>query len=246
MIRLVLLPGMDGTGQLFGPFLAALGATVDAHVVRYPPSMASYKELVAFAANELPTDGHYVILGESFSGPIATALAARRPTGLVGLVLCATFVKNPPPRFNSLRSLVGLLPAIAPPIKPLSWLLCNEAAHSQADPLRSAIASIPPSTLRARLGEVLAVDACASLRDVSVPILYLRALHDRLVPRDASQVIQRIRQDVTVVDIEAPHFLLQTAPKAAAAAVQRFATAIAAAGSGVADPATALRESPPS
>ncbi|WP_193531753.1 alpha/beta fold hydrolase [Roseateles aquatilis] len=245
MIRLVLLPGMDGTGQLFGPFLAALGVTVDARVVRYPPSMASYQELVAFAANELPTDGRYIILGESFSGPIATALAAGRPAGLVGLVLCATFVKSPRPRFNSLRSLVGLLPAIAPPIKPLSWLLCNEAAGSQLPHLRSAIASVPPSTLRARLGEVLAVDASESLRDVSVPILYLRALHDRLVPRDASQVIQQLRQDVTVVDVEAPHFLLQTAPEASAAAVQRFATAIAATGSGATNPTAAVRESPP-
>ncbi|WP_228488314.1 hypothetical protein [Caenimonas koreensis] len=45
---LVLLPGMDGTGDLFAPFIAAWKGPV--HVVRYPTDTAlNYQELTAFA-----------------------------------------------------------------------------------------------------------------------------------------------------------------------------------------------------
>ena len=35
-MRLVLLPGMDGTGRLFGPLLAALPPGIDGEPVAYP------------------------------------------------------------------------------------------------------------------------------------------------------------------------------------------------------------------
>jgi hypothetical protein len=39
-VALVLLPGMDGTGELFAPFVAALGKTTPVVVVSYPTSGA--------------------------------------------------------------------------------------------------------------------------------------------------------------------------------------------------------------
>jgi len=218
---------MDGTGQLFAPFAAALNGAVETRIVSYPPSVADYNTLTAFASKALPTDGEYILLGESFSGPIATMLAASRPPGLVGLILCATFVGPPRPALSHLRPLLDLLPALPPPIKVLSWLLCNEAARSQEELLRAAVASIPPTTLQRRLSEVLKVDARDALNAVAVPILYLRAKHDRVVPPSASERIRQTRPDVTIVDISAPHFLLQTAPQTAAEAVSRFAADLA-------------------
>lgn len=38
---LVLLPGLDGTGDLFAPVVDALGASVPTQIVRYPLSHAS-------------------------------------------------------------------------------------------------------------------------------------------------------------------------------------------------------------
>src|SRR5690349_19305847 len=36
IVKLVLLPGMDGTGELFAPFLSALGSSWESLVFRYP------------------------------------------------------------------------------------------------------------------------------------------------------------------------------------------------------------------
>ena len=76
-MTLVLLPGMDGTGQLFAPFLAALGPEFRTRVVSYPVDQPlGYAELELLARAAIPARGPYVILGESFSGPIASMISA--------------------------------------------------------------------------------------------------------------------------------------------------------------------------
>ena len=75
-VSLILLPGMDGTGQLFEPLVSALAGEFEIKVVTYPTSTPlGYSELEAIAREAIPKEGSYVILGESFSGPIAIALA---------------------------------------------------------------------------------------------------------------------------------------------------------------------------
>lgn len=95
-ISLVLLPGLDGTGALFQPLLEHLPKDLKPIVVSYPGSdCLSYHELLPIVLRALPTDAPFVILGESFSGPLALMTAATCPRGLAGVVLCATFVRNP-------------------------------------------------------------------------------------------------------------------------------------------------------
>lgn len=207
------------------PFLSALGAEEEAvKVVRYPTAASGgYSELEAVARAHLPTAGPYVLLGESFSGPIAISLAASHPPGLAGLVLCCTFVRNPRPLFGGLRTLLGRLPAIAPPAGVLGRLLLGSfSTTALRTSFANALGQVPPATLRARLQAVLAVDVCTQLRSVSVPTLYLCAMQDRVVPRAAGQLIQKLLPRTRLVDVVAPHFLLQAAPVAAASVIREF------------------------
>src|SRR5690349_15943355 len=54
-----------------------------------------YEQLLPQVLAALPSDRPFVLLGESFSGPLAVMAAATRPVGLLGVILCATFVRNP-------------------------------------------------------------------------------------------------------------------------------------------------------
>jgi pimeloyl-ACP methyl ester carboxylesterase len=95
---LVLLPGLDGTGVLFEPLLDALPEHVAPRVVAYPVDrLLDYQELAPLIAARLPKGEPFVLLGESFSGPLALMAAERRPPGLLGVILCATFVTSPAP-----------------------------------------------------------------------------------------------------------------------------------------------------
>lgn len=83
----VLLPGMDGTGELFSPLVRAMDPSIPTVIVRYPDVPTDYgaHEVVARAA--LPGAQSYVLLGESFSGPVAVSIAASRTEHCVGLIL---------------------------------------------------------------------------------------------------------------------------------------------------------------
>lgn len=67
VLTLVLLPGMDGTGELFANLLAELSKNIKTVVVRYPTStVLNYEELTALADLQIPKETPYVLLGESF------------------------------------------------------------------------------------------------------------------------------------------------------------------------------------
>lgn len=227
-VTLVLLPGMDGSGELFGPLIEALGPEVPVVVLRYPGDRAlGYAGLSAIASEALPK-GPHVLLGESFSGPVATMLAAEVRPDLKGLVLCCSFVRNPRPALAPMRWLLRALPMRWAPLKLLGRVLMGRwSTPALQDRLTAAMASLSPMAMRARLHAVLAVDATAALAAGRVPLLYLQASADLVVPRSAAALVQTIRSDTRLVRIEGPHFLLQANPEKAAKAIKAFLVELA-------------------
>jgi pimeloyl-[acyl-carrier protein] methyl ester esterase len=212
---------MDGSGEFFAPFAAELAPEIESKVVSYPASEIGYGELAAHARKALP-DRPYILVGESFSGPVAIALAASAPPGLRGVVLVCSFARSPLPR------LARFLP-FAPPVWRMPkfiaarLLLGRFSTPEYAKLLASSLSRVPPAVWRARLGAVRSVDVTAQLAQVRVPILYFRASFDRIVPRAASDWVLRNAKDATVVDLDGPHFLLQARPREAASHVKTFA-----------------------
>jgi pimeloyl-ACP methyl ester carboxylesterase len=223
---LVLLPGLDGTGDFFQPLLEALGDSVRLRVVRYPVDSAfDHATCEALVRAALPTDGPYVLLGESFSGPIAISLAAAATKGLVGIILCATFASNPRPRLAFIRPLLPYIPYHGTKSSlPLSrFLVLGRWITPAIRELHLKILSkVPPATLRARIEAVADCDVRAALGRVRVPIMCLVPKHDRLIPRSAARVIQQRAPAARVVELDAPHCLLQCVPELAAKHIRGF------------------------
>ena len=95
-ISLVLLPGLDGTGKLFDPLISNLPDWIQPIVVSYPMDKPyGYDELKTIVSSAYPINKDFVILGESFSGPLAVMSAGEKPKGLKGIILCSSFVKKP-------------------------------------------------------------------------------------------------------------------------------------------------------
>ena len=224
MVAVVVLPGMDGTAAPRTNFAAALGPGIEPQVVVYPPDPAlGYKELEARVRASLPADRPYVLLGESFSGPIAISIAASRPPHLIGLILCVTFARNPLPVLGPMPWLLPLIPFGLAPMRVISAVLLGRFATAPlTEAMRITFVEVPTKTFKARLGAVARIDMRPALANVDVPVLYLRATEDRLVPRGCAEAIARVATQTRIVDIEAPHTLLQVAPAAAAAAVKAF------------------------
>jgi len=223
-LTLVLLPGMDGTGELFENLLVELPTSLKTVIVRYPTStVLNYEELTSLANMQIPKNTSYVLLGESFSGPIAIALAANANEQLKGVILCCTFATNPRPLLSNLSFLV---PAITITVKLLSVaskLLMSSFQNAKVyDQLKAVLPKVSPETMRARLDAVIGVNYLAELTKINVPILYLKGKQDHLVPSSASKTIVKYAKSVSLVELDAPHLLLQIAAKKAASEISSF------------------------
>lgn len=204
----------------------ALGGTVRTTVVRYEAER-SFDDYVNTAAKALSAR-NTVLVAESFSGPVAIALCARKLENIKGLVLCATFAQSP---FRPLLRLARFTPtALFGPSPTQPFMLRNACLNGERDHqlLKRAVSvlrGVPASTMHARLTTLATVDVRPLLRSVTVPTLYLRATRDRVVHRRLGRELTGNLSNVVVREIEGPHLLLQARPRECAEAIRQTFTA---------------------
>ena len=93
-MKVILLPGLDGTGLLFKPFIEALPKNIETLVISYPKiKIQNYGELVSYVIAQLPEED-YILVGESFSGNIAYQIALSNPKHLKSIIFVASFLSN--------------------------------------------------------------------------------------------------------------------------------------------------------
>jgi pimeloyl-ACP methyl ester carboxylesterase len=224
--QLVLLPGLDGTGQLFTEFLAALPDTLTANAISYPTGrFLSYADLVPFVDAAIPKAEPFVLLAESFSTPIALAYAATKPPNLAAVILCAGFVFKPIGRWSRIVKCVAKpwIFMLRSPRRILEYFLIGEnAPPALIQRLRQALEIVSPTVLSRRVREVLDCDARNDLARTTVPIMYVQAVHDKLLPESCRSEIFRIRPDIIPAVVQGPHLILQREPQKVANLVATF------------------------
>jgi len=223
---MILLPGLDGTGRLFEDFITQLPPNWSVRVIAYPQiGQQDYDTLADLVAAQLPESAPYVLVAESFAGPLALQISTRTGANLNALVLSTTFVQNPRPRLSRFAplSLREVLLSWRAPDWLFRWLLTGfDADSGLLKNLRDVLGEVPPRILRLRLESVMNVDVTAQLQTCRVPILHLYARRDHLIPHGAARLVQRLRPEITSLGLDGPHFLLQTRPRECLSAIREF------------------------
>lgn len=219
--KLVLLPGLDGTGRFFARLEQRLCNRTVLQTVRYPASQPmGYGDLIGYVRSLIGTDPA-VVLGESFSGPIAIRLAANYPEQIKGLILAATFVASPWPRW-----MVRAAALANPGSVPRAWI--DAVLRGPADDpelaaeIASIMASFDPKVRQARLRAVADVNVLDDLKRVRCPILALHGRSDWLVPKYRLLRAVKAKPGAIVTLLDGPHMLLQRNPAGAANAIEDF------------------------
>ena len=221
-LRAILLPGLDGTGRLFDPLLTELPNDLLAKVVSYPTdAILEYAALERLIEVALPKHDPFIIVAESFSGPLAIRLAARRMSGLIGLVLAGTFVQRPVPLPRATITEYVLRLALSP-LFVRYFLAGTDAPDALIGETLSALRSVSPAVLVHRARQALTVDVTTEFARCATPILYLQGTRDRLVRPRVVAHLRRLRADLACVPLDAPHFVFQRRPAEAADAIARF------------------------
>lgn len=230
----MLLPGMHGTGELFDEFMRMIPGPKHIEALCYPAdAIWTYPQGIDAVKAFVPESDEFYLLAESFSTPLAILFAATNPPNLRGLILCAGFATSPIPGWR--RSFVSFIAPLAfrlppPRIAMSRFLVGPDAPESLHTAVRSAIRSVRPTVLTARLRQVLEVDVRLALGNVLVPILYIQALQDQLVGPSCLEEIEGIKPQVAVAKIRGPHLILQREPQKSADFVARFMDRLSGAG----------------
>jgi pimeloyl-ACP methyl ester carboxylesterase len=230
-MRLLLLPGLDGTGVLFRPLLECLPQGIEPTVISLPNDRAlGYPELLEHVSPQIPSNGPFVLLGESFSGPLSILIASQQPRGLAGLILCASFVSNPTalPSSASLLTRAWLF-RFTPAFIQAKALLGGYASPSLRSLLSQAHTQVSPHVMAQRVRSVLTVNLSAALSSCTVPLAYLRGQFDHVVPKRNLRRILKSNPHTQVFTVAAPHLVLQVQPQASARAISTFVDSVRAA-----------------
>jgi pimeloyl-[acyl-carrier protein] methyl ester esterase len=221
-LPIVLLPGLNGTARLLENVRARLAAKRPAAIIDYPThEKLGYSELSELVRGRL-SEARFIVLGESFSGPIAIELAASMPDRVAGLILAVSFARNPLPVGASLAR--GWLSLKMPRPR---WAMAAGLMGTQGTPeLRQALgqtlSTVPQGVVAFRVGEATRVDKRVRLKEVVCPILYISGQRDWLLGRGPMQEVVRIARHAKVAEIDGPHMLLATHAAEAADAIESF------------------------
>ena len=213
-MKYLLLPGLDGTGKLFEPFVAHAPSGTSCSIVSYPVDRElSYPECAEIVmANFIPEEP-FVIVAESFSGPVAVLVASSQPSALAGVVLCNTFVFRAAWRGFSHLPWVFLFRLPLTRFSVGLHLTGFKHASRLVDSIRAANRPVLPNVRASRLRSALSVDVRDQLAGLNVPVIYLRGIHDRLVLSSGVRHVVSARPITPVVRVPGPHLLLQVAPQ---------------------------------
>lgn len=224
-MQIILLPGMDGTGLLFEPIIKELDNTMYIRALSYPGDIKkSYEELADEVIKQLPDKDEYVLVAESFSGPIAYLVASNAPRNLKAVVFLATFL-TPPNMFMGAISMLPLRLLFKLPIPTclIKSLLLGKGIESKIiDLFRRSLKSVKSSVLAYRVKEMSKLKS--GKRPIEIPCVYVRARGDKLVSHYHANDFSRIASRLEIVELDGPHFIAQARPEECAKVVKKYAT----------------------
>ena len=227
-ITIVLLPGLNGTAGLFEPLIALTPEEFDVICISYPThEVKSYCELTAQVMSELNSiKGNYILVGESFSGPISIFISHQKPKGLLGTILVATFISAPNLKIGRyLPWNIGFI--LAKPLYTLRIALSRGGSASILKATSLELQKVLPKVLASRIQQVFSVNADIELKECIVPLVYFRGKHDFVVPKWNLEKILSVKPSIKVVSFNTQHFLLQSRPIEAWVAISAFANGLA-------------------
>ncbi|MCB5214047.1 hypothetical protein LHL18_11190 [Rheinheimera aquimaris] len=215
-MKLILLPGMDGTGLLFKPLLQFLDG-VEAEVISLPSEGPQDYDSISSAIAKRINQQDYVLLAESFSGGIAKALLQDKTHNIRHVIFVASFLSRPSRFRATLASFLPLRLLASIPLVSSFFirflLLGRDASAETVELFREALYQVDPKILRARLRYMASIKNSGN--SFNSKATYIRPTKDILVSNREAE-FRKMFPNLEVIELEGPHFILQSQPEACA------------------------------
>jgi len=207
--RLIVLPGLDGGDLLFENLRQALAGRAEMQVLILPTTGPQTYEALADALMPHLPEEDYVLLTHSFGGPLAILLAGKAKHKPKGLILGATFVRNPWPLMGAI--IKAALPSFLQPksLPVIEATLLKSGDHETAYRIYQHLSEIGVNVLAERVKTVLACDVRKMLQALSIPVLYVQGRADKLIGAAHGQLVQTTGKTVQIAKVDTSHLVFQ-------------------------------------
>ncbi len=221
-MKLVLLPGMDGTGELFDDFVSHYEG--ESIIIPLPQLGAQNYEALALYVKPLLPNEPYIILAESFSGGLIPLLLKSKLLHIKGLIFVASFISAPKQVFISLALLLPItflakLPGASFVYK--SLFLGFSASNKVVKQFKVVLLKVSEKILKQRLRTIHDL-SCVDKERFSLPCYYIRAKQDLLVPESKMREINKVFSQCENYSVDGAHFILQAKAKETALLVDKI------------------------
>lgn len=215
-MKIILLPGLDGTGRLFAKLTKNLPENINTEVISYESlEGVTYAKQAAEIAKRFKDTDIYIV-AESYSGPVACELYKLLGSRVKGIVFLASFISAP----SLLYKLAGFLPVSLLSANYLSKKLLYLFGFSLTGgqtlvyPVFASLQTANKRKLKLRLGNIagLSKQQC----ELDCPVTYIRPSRDLLVSASAVKYLASMCSSFSQVEIEGGHFIAQSNPVACA------------------------------
>lgn len=165
---------------------------------------------------QLPKED-FILVAESFSGPIAYEIALRKPQTIKSVIFTASFLENPRHHILFLSRFVPIKLLFALPIPDFvvkHFFLGSSADEHLINLFRQSVRKVTPSVLSYRLKAVRKLSVTQKTCDVNA--IYIQATNDKLVPDSCVEIFKKACKNLNVFRVQGTHCILQTNPLACA------------------------------
>ncbi len=211
-MKVLLIPGMDGTGKLFSPLLAELPSGLDTQVICLNELTTQTPIEQALEIAFLIGSEEVIVLSESYSGYIAYHLSLLPNTNIRHVIFAASFLENPTwlSRLNELLPLNLVRSGLIPDFALSSVLFAQPNNKKLVKIFNSSLKLISNSMLRHRLRVI--ANMVRPSESLSVPCTYVQASNDYLVSYKSVDVFKELCININIVQANGGHFIVQSNP----------------------------------
>ncbi len=220
-IKLILMPGMDGSGFLYQPLSELLSNKGLSNVIE-PLNPHQDKHAYIEYLEDKYADEDLVLVAESYAGHIATKLAIRANLNIKKLVIMASFLENPT-KLTELEKYFSMNIIKNPilPEKVLGMTLFGSGSNSRLIQLfKEAMQDVTEKQLAQRISDMRTLQLPEE--NIGQPTLYIQASNDWLVPARNLESFKKIYSNLSVKQLKATHLVAQGNAQECAESIRDF------------------------
>jgi pimeloyl-ACP methyl ester carboxylesterase len=212
-MKVVLLPGMDGTGILFEPFIEHAPPDIEITTIQLMQSENySYEDQAKYVMSQIGDDP-VTLVAESYSGMVAYNMLKLGCKNIEHVVFAASFICLPSKlaKFANYFPIALAKSRLVPKALMGQILFGKFTSPSLINYFYSALSMASGTTLSHRLHQI------AELKEpeykISTPCTYIKPSNDIVVSKSAVTAFHKVCSNLIIHEVAGTHFVLQTNPK---------------------------------